>query len=245
MEGRRSAAARRSPSPAQRGGWSATLSASVVVATAAHLAVFALAPRWEAPAPIAHGGPSVALLQPVASAQARVPPPGAGPPEAPESPGPAAEPPPSEGGDAAALAALDRLIPTIVQPGAATPIYGELRLEPLALVPPPRQAQMASASDGGLWRDILNVEQVLGFLRARYNGVLAATGLRGHAVIQVWVDHRGRVAHSEVHDSSGQEALDRIALELFTRVARFAPRSARDGGPLTTALISVPFQGNW
>lgn len=248
MASRRSPTAPRAGTAAPRRSWSALLSLSVVAATAAHVLVFVLSPHWEAPAPITRGAFGMALMEPVASARAQVASTSAGPPSPPEAQEPevvagTAAPADPEESSGDGMEALDRLTPSIVEAVAAASTSQDLRLLPLTAAPRAPQIEPAAAS--GLWRGILNVDQVLDFLRARYNRAVAASGLRGYVVIRVWVDPRGRVAHLEVHDSSGQETLDQIALELFTRVARFAPQERGAGSPMTTALISVPFQGAW
>ena len=124
--------------------------------------------------------------------------------------------------------------------GTRTPIADRLDLE-LADV----TTRMATLPPTAAYPLIRNPVAITRFLRSEYNPIYSADGTTGTATVMMWVNESGDVAWSEISQSSGDPALDDIALELFNEVAVF--RAARsEGSRIAVALIiSVPLTAPW
>jgi TonB family protein len=84
---------------------------------------------------------------------------------------------------------------------------------------------------------LLNTDAIMSAIERVYPENLADRGVGGEAVLLIWVDEQGRVARSVVSSSSGQPALDRIALSV-SRDMRFRP--ARSGDVAVRVIVQIP-----
>lgn len=91
------------------------------------------------------------------------------------------------------------------------------------------------------WLLIRNPVEIDQYMR----GVRAAgdldPGFEGWVQVAIWIDERGSVDWAEVSRSSGDDAVDRLALDLFADVVSFRPARER-GVPVP---VSVIFQLNF
>jgi len=113
----------------------------------------------------------------------------------------------------------------------------DLALERLAGFSP--EVALEASSSWVLIRNPREVERFMG----RHSLRQEAAGTDGAVAVALWIDTRGSVEWAEIIQSSGQEDLDQLALELFSDVVRFRP--ARLAGVLMpmSAIFSVNF--NW
>ncbi|MEX2048727.1 MAG: M56 family metallopeptidase [Gemmatimonadota bacterium] len=84
---------------------------------------------------------------------------------------------------------------------------------------------------------ILNVPEVQAALSAAYPQSLREAGVGGRVTVWFYVDENGRVLDRRIDQSSGQDALDRAALEV-AGVFRFSPALNRDAR--TAVWVSLP-----
>lgn len=92
---------------------------------------------------------------------------------------------------------------------------------------------------------IRNPVAVTRFLRSEYNPIYQTAGTTGTATVMMWVNERGDVDWSEISESSGDPALDDIALELFNEVAVFRAARAQGSRIAVALVISVPLTAPW
>jgi len=123
--------------------------------------------------------------------------------------------------------------------GAALPDWltvSSLELDRLTAVRPEIVVVAPSA-----WLLIRNPVEIDQYMR----GVRAAgeldPGFEGWVQVAIWIDERGSVDWAEVSRSSGDDAVDRLALDLFADVVSFRPARER-GVPVP---VSVIFQLNF
>lgn len=84
---------------------------------------------------------------------------------------------------------------------------------------------------------LLNTGEVADMIQRRYPVELAARGLGGETVLRIWLDERGRVVRGLVSSSSGQPALDSIALAVSDSM-RFRP--ARNRETAVRVIVRMP-----
>lgn len=82
-----------------------------------------------------------------------------------------------------------------------------------------------------------NHEEVARLIQQRYPPELANRGIGGEAVLRLWLDERGRVVRSLLSASSGQAALDSIALQVSEQM-RFRPAKNRD--QMVRVIVRIP-----
>lgn len=109
-----------------------------------------------------------------------------------------------------------------------------LELERLSALRPDLAFSLASR-----WPLIRNPGEVADFLAKRFG-----TRMQGHPVramaVSLWIDERGSVEWAEITRSSGEEELDRSALELFRVVAAFRPALEQGMRVPVAALFWIP-----
>jgi len=123
--------------------------------------------------------------------------------------------------------------------GAALPDWltvSRLELDRLTAVRP--EIVVLAPSSSVLIRNPLEIDQ---YMRHMRDAGELDPGFEGWVQVAIWIDDRGSVDWAEVSRSSGDEAMDRIALDLFADVVSFRP--AREGGVLVP--VSVIFQLNF
>ncbi|NIP82956.1 MAG: TonB family protein [Gemmatimonadetes bacterium] len=84
---------------------------------------------------------------------------------------------------------------------------------------------------------LLNPAEVSHMIQQQYPAELAARGIGGEAVLRLWLDERGRVVRSLLSASSGQAALDSIALSISEQM-RFRPAKNRD--QMVRVIVRIP-----
>jgi TonB family protein len=84
---------------------------------------------------------------------------------------------------------------------------------------------------------LLNGEAVAGLMRRLYPPALTRDRRGGEAVLRLWLDERGQVVRSLISSSSGQPALDSIALTVSDSM-RFRP--ARSGPDGVRVIVRMP-----
>lgn len=84
---------------------------------------------------------------------------------------------------------------------------------------------------------LLNPDEVARLVQQRYPPGLAALGIGGETVLRLWLDERGRVVRSLISASSGEAALDSIALDVSDRM-RFRPAKNRD--QTVRVIVRIP-----
>jgi TonB family protein len=232
--------------------WGAVLRGSLTVAVFGHLTVLAGWPQrtitWEPPDSAA--GP-VQLVRLASSDLAHSPDMGTRPEEAlPAGPLPPAEPaltPPPPADQTLDLAPPP---PRLAQASEASnqdarPEFApDLRTASAPALslrshgPPPMQLAFS-------WPEILNPREMVRFLRSRYNPLHTPQARDRFVSVAMWIDDKGNVEWSEVHESSGHSIMDQIALAVVNEVVRFSPAS-RDGVPVSVGVVlSIPFQLEW
>jgi len=87
---------------------------------------------------------------------------------------------------------------------------------------------------------LLNGEEVTRLIRDAYPEDLAIRGVGGESVLWLWLDELGTVVRSSLSESSGQPALDSIALGVSERM-RFRPAKNRDQAVRVIVRIPVIF----
>jgi len=98
---------------------------------------------------------------------------------------------------------------------------------------PPRTQSTAATGDRPSFipRDVdprlKNGEELAALLREHYPDALAEAGIDGRVILWVFVDEEGRVAKTQVRQSSGYERLDEAAKEV-AREMRFEPAQSQD-----------------
>lgn len=102
----------------------------------------------------------------------------------------------------------------------------------------------AAVNDVG-WPQIRNPTVITRFLRTRFNAMHRELGTSGYVAVAMWIDERGDVEWARVSQSSGDDALDGIALALFENVVAFSPARSRGRGVPVQVTISVPFMLPW
>jgi TonB family protein len=84
---------------------------------------------------------------------------------------------------------------------------------------------------------LLNPHEVGRLIQQQYPPDLAMMGIGGETVLRLWLDERGRVVRSLVSASSGEMALDSIALDVSERM-RFRPAKNRD--EMVRVIVRIP-----
>lgn len=112
----------------------------------------------------------------------------------------------------------------------------ELELERLSEVRP----ELALTAPSG-WVTVRNPTDVRRFMKRIYNRGVMDPDASGSVSVALWIDEKGSVEWAEITDSSGREAMDRVALDLFREVVTFWP-AREEGAPVpTSAIFSVVF----
>src|SRR5690606_23634276 len=127
----------------------------------------------------------------------------------------------------------------------APPTLSPVAMGPVSTRTPARMSQLLEMLPPIAWPEINNPDEMIGYIRSRYNPILDAEGVTGIVVLALLVDERGRVARVSLSESSGSPCLDDIAVATFEQVVSFSP--ARDG-PRALAVqfnLSVPFLMAW
>lgn len=99
---------------------------------------------------------------------------------------------------------------------------------------------LAAPSAWVLLRNPREVEQFL--LRSYRRGRIDRSDT-GSVSVALWIDNRGAVEWAEISASSGQPAIDQVALELFTDVAAFRP--AREEGVTVPRSVIFSLRFPW
>jgi TonB family protein len=84
---------------------------------------------------------------------------------------------------------------------------------------------------------LLNQPEVTELIQAQYPPALVDRRIGGEAVLWLWLDERGKVARSVISSSSGQPALDSIALRV-SHAMRFRPAKNREDA--VRVLVQIP-----
>jgi TonB family protein len=87
---------------------------------------------------------------------------------------------------------------------------------------------------------LLNPLEVSALMQRLYPPELTMQGVGGEAVLQIWLDERGRVVRTTVSQSSGHAELDSVALVVSDRM-RFRPARNRQDAVRVIVLIPVLF----
>ncbi len=87
---------------------------------------------------------------------------------------------------------------------------------------------------------LLNHTDMAVLMQQLYPPDLTRQGVGGEAVLRLWLDERGRVVRSLVSQSSGQAALDSVALAVSDSM-RFRPARSGPAGVRVIVLIPVSF----
>jgi TonB family protein len=242
--GRRQAV--RSANERWKGRWGAVRFWSAASTVAVHCAAFALWPLQEAQSPDPDAAPATLQLVRLAYPQSA--------PDAtdgavtllrePDEVEPRPEPAADEPLDP--IAALDRPLPALAVPSAPvflphTDPVAEIRRTHAAtalLEPAPATASFA-------WPEIRNPRAIVRYLRTRYNALHREAAPDRFVSVAMWINDRGAVEWSGVHESSGDPVVDEIALTVVNEVFQFIPAS-RHGVPISVAVVlSIPFQVPW
>lgn len=88
---------------------------------------------------------------------------------------------------------------------------------------------------------LLNPEEITAIIQRRYPPDLVDRRIGGESVLRLWLDERGQVVRGVLSASSGQVALDALALEVADSM-RFRPAKNRDDMVRVIVRIPVIFQ---
>jgi TonB family protein len=89
--------------------------------------------------------------------------------------------------------------------------------------------------------ELLNGAEVQGVMRSEYPSVLREAGVRGTAVVWLFIDGNGAVENTKVQTSSGIQALDDAAV-VVARSMRFSPALNRDQRVPVWVVIPMTFR---
>lgn len=84
---------------------------------------------------------------------------------------------------------------------------------------------------------LLNSDEIAAIIRARYPRDLVERRIGGESVLRLWLDERGQVVRGMLSSSSGQPALDSLALAV-TESMRFRPAKNRDD--MVRVIVRIP-----
>lgn len=85
--------------------------------------------------------------------------------------------------------------------------------------------------------EITNPDEVRNAMREEYPPLLRDAGIRGTAILSIFVDETGQIQRTSLKESSGHQALDDVALEL-AKIFEFNP--AQNGGETVPVMVTVP-----
>ena len=88
---------------------------------------------------------------------------------------------------------------------------------------------------------LLNSDEITAIIQRRYPTELVERRIGGESVLRLWLDERGQVVRGVLSSSSGQPALDSLALEVSDSM-RFRPAKNREDMVRVIVRIPVIFQ---
>lgn len=88
---------------------------------------------------------------------------------------------------------------------------------------------------------LLNAAEVKRALQRSYPPMLRDAGIGGRTALLLLIDEQGRVVEAKIRESSGQAALDRVALEVAP-LMRFSPAMNRDQRVRVWAQVPLDFR---
>jgi len=112
----------------------------------------------------------------------------------------------------------------------------QLSLERLAALRPELALSVAYPD----WPLLRNPATVVRYIIGEYEEV-RATAPVGSVSVAMWIDERGTVGWTEVYESSGEAALDDLALSVFRDVVQFRPARRQGAAVPMSVVIAINF----
>lgn len=121
---------------------------------------------------------------------------------------------------------------------------------PVSELPPPPTLAQTTAEDLAqaptftpytVRPDIKNRDEVQKALEREYPPLLREAGIGGEVLVWFFIDEEGRVVRTQVHQSSGQQALDAAALKVAD-IIQFTPALNRDKQVPVWISLPITFQ---
>jgi TonB family protein len=214
-----------------KSGWNRVVLGSILSAILIHAGVFHFWPHTEIPGRFRQANAPTHLLSVASMASHELPPP------------PGAIPVPSLPTVEAPTFAFDDLA-TEEMDGLLPEFFERLAIN-LDLPPLPSEnpefARYVHFAPSMVQPRIANIQDVKQFLRRHYRPILDATGITGSVKVNFWIDEGGEVQRADIMETSGSEALDRLAMEL-SEIVRFTPARARNTPVAVQVLIPIVFE---
>jgi TonB family protein len=112
----------------------------------------------------------------------------------------------------------------------------QLSLERLAALRPELALSVAYPD----WPLLRNPATVVRYILGEY-AELRATAPAGAVSVAMWIDERGEVGWTEIYESSGETALDNLALTVFRDVVEFRPARRQGTAVPMSVVIGIRF----